>query len=189
MKFEIHDQIEENYQKQIYESSLRDGLTGVCNRRYFNQRIVSDLSFARRHGLWFTLMVYDFDHFKNINDTFGHQTGDQVLICVSDAVLSIIRTEDVLARYGGEEFAVIAPGTNDKGGLELARRVLKRVESMTVIAADGSNRTIKVTVSIGTASVTPGIAAEPDRVISVTDRNLYEAKRGGRNRVTGSVIE
>ncbi|MGA2507765.1 MAG: GGDEF domain-containing protein [Chitinispirillaceae bacterium] len=189
LKFEIHDQIEENYQKQIYESSLRDGLTGVCNRRYFNQRIVSDLSFARRHGLWFTLMVYDFDHFKDINDTFGHQTGDQVLICVSDAVLSIIRTEDVLARYGGEEFAVIAPGTNDKGGLELARRVLKRVESMTVIAADGSNRIIKVTVSIGTASVTPGIAVEPDRVISVTDRNLYEAKRGGRNRVIGSVIE
>jgi diguanylate cyclase (GGDEF)-like protein len=189
LKFEIHDQVEENYQKQIYESSLRDGLTRVCNRRYFNQRIVSDLSFARRQRLWFTLIVYDFDHFKNINDSFGHQTGDQVLIGVSDAVSSIIRTEDVLARYGGEEFAIIAPGTNYQGGLDLAGRVLQRVEKLTIVAADGSDRIIKVTVSIGTASVTPGSAVEPDRVISLTDRNLYEAKHGGRNRVVGSLIE
>ena len=71
LKFELYDRIEAAYQKQIYESSIRDGLTGVYNRKYFNQRIISDLSFAKRHLLWFTLMIFDLDHFKNINDAFG----------------------------------------------------------------------------------------------------------------------
>ena len=79
LKYELYDRIEAAYQKQIYESSIRDGLTGVYNRKYFNQRLLSDLSFAKRHNLWFTLMIFDLDHFKNINDTFGHLAGDQVL--------------------------------------------------------------------------------------------------------------
>lgn len=189
LKYEIHDRFEETYQKQIYASCTRDGLTGVYNRRYFNQRIVCDLSFARRHRLWFTLMIYDFDHFKNINDTFGHRTGDQVLISVTGSVASMIRAEDMIARYGGEEFAIIAPGTDREGGLALGQRVLRQVGKQTITAMDGSNKTISVTVSIGIISIAPGIAMDPAMVISATDKNLYKAKRGGRNRIVGSAIE
>jgi len=189
LKYEIQDQFEETYQKHVYESSTRDGLTGVYNRRYFNQKIISDLSFARRHKIWFTLMIFDLDHFRKINDAFGHRIGDQVLINVAGSVLSILKTEDHLARYGGEEFAIIAPGTNDEGSLALAQRVLKRVESGAIIAADGSDKIIKVTVSIGATTVTPGSAVEPATVISAAEGNLSEAKHSGRNRVVGSLIK
>jgi diguanylate cyclase (GGDEF)-like protein len=177
------------YQKHVYESSTRDGLTGVYNRRHFNQKIISDLTFAQKHKIWFTLMIFDLDNFRKINDAFGHRTGDQVLINVAGSVLSILKTEDHLSRYGGEEFAIIAPGTNDEGGLVLAQRVLKRVESGAIIAADGSNKIIKVTVSIGATTVTPGSAVEPATVISAAEGNLHEAKRSGRNRVVGSLIK
>jgi two-component system, cell cycle response regulator len=189
LKFELYDQIEETYQKQIYESSTRDGLTGVYNRKYFNQKIISDLSFARRHKLWFTLIIFDLDHFKKINDTFGHKTGDEVLKNITASVQSLIRSEDVIARYGGEEFAVIAPGTNYEGGCTLGQRIRKKVENETVTAADGSGKSINVTVSVGFATLTPGILMEPADLIAAADKCLYEAKRGGRNCVIGSLIE
>jgi diguanylate cyclase (GGDEF)-like protein len=187
LKYEVYDQIELAYQKQIYESSIRDGLTGIYNRKYFNQRIVSDLSFARRHNLWFTLMIFDIDHFKRVNDSFGHLAGDQVLKRVATSVHSMIRTEDVISRYGGEEFAIIAPGTDYGGGVKLGQRVLALVENET--AAVSSGKTVKVTVSIGFASVAPGVAAEPADAIALADENLYKAKQEGRNRAAGSLLD
>jgi two-component system, cell cycle response regulator len=190
LKYELYDRIEATYQKQIYESSIRDGLTGIYNRKYFNQRLLSDLSFAKRHALWFTLMIFDLDHFKNINDTFGHQAGDQVLKNVATSVCSMIRTEDIIARYGGEEFAIIAPGTDYAGGLKLGQRVLARVENDTeTVATRPPGSKIKVTVSIGFATVKPGTAVEPAKLIAIADENLYTSKNEGRNCSTGSLME
>jgi two-component system cell cycle response regulator len=188
LKFEILDEFEQAYQRQMYESSLRDGLTGVYNRKYFNQRMVSDLSFARRHTMWLSLLLFDLDQFQKINDTFGHRNGDRLLADIAGAVLSLLRTEDSLARYGGEEFAVIAHGANYEGGMALANRVLKRVESEAIIAADGTDRIIRTTASIGFAAVTPAMAVEAAAVIAAAEDNLGEAKRGGRNRIVGTLL-
>jgi two-component system, cell cycle response regulator len=189
LKYELYDRIEAAYQRQIYESSIRDGLTGVYNRKYFNQRLLSDLSFAKRHNLWFTLMIFDLDHFKNINDTFGHQAGDQVLKNVAASVHAMVRTEDIICRYGGEEFAIIAPGTDYEGGLKLGQRLLARVENETETPSARSGGAIKVTVSIGFATVRPETVLEPAKVIAIADENLYTSKNEGRNRSTGSMME
>ena len=100
----------------------------------------------------------------------------------------MIRTEDIISRYGGEEFAIIAPGTDYEGGLKLGQRVLARVENETSATGQG-NATIKVTVSIGFATVKPGTALEPANVIAVADENLYTSKNEGRNRSTGSLVD
>jgi two-component system, cell cycle response regulator len=188
LKYEIYDQLDAVYQKKIYESSTRDGLTGVYNRRYFNQRIVPELSFTRRHSIWLSLLIFDLDNFKKINDVYGHQNGDHVLVSVTGAVSSILRTEDLLARYGGEEFTIIAPGTNYEGGLALGQRVRERVESEAIIPEESSGKVIKVTVSVGVIAVAPGFAGEPAAVIAAADGNLYEAKHGGRNNVVCSLL-
>jgi two-component system cell cycle response regulator len=188
LKYEIFDQVDAAYQKKLYESSTRDSLTGVYNRRYFNQRIASELSFAKRHVLWLTLLIFDLDHFKKINDVFGHHNGDRVLTGVTDAVSTILRTEDILARYGGEEFAIIAPGTSYDGGMALGQRVRQRVENEVIFASDSADKAIKTTVSIGVVTVAQGAAVEAAGVISAADRNLYEAKNGGRNKVVCSLL-
>jgi two-component system cell cycle response regulator len=188
LKYEIYDQLDAAYQKKLYESSTRDGLTGIYNRRYFNQRAITELSFAKRHLLWLTLLIFDLDYFKKINDVFGHQNGDRVLTGVTDAVSSILRTEDIFARYGGEEFAIIAPGTSYDGGMALGQRVRQRVENEVIFASDSSDKAIKTTVSIGVVTVAQGAAVEAAAVISAADKNLYEAKNGGRNKVVCSLI-
>jgi two-component system, cell cycle response regulator len=188
LKYEIYDQLDAVYQKKIYESSTRDGLTGVYNRRYFNQRIVPELSFARRHSIWLSLVIFDLDNFKKINDVYGHQNGDHVLVSVTGAVSSILRTEDLFARYGGEEFTIIAPGTNYEGGLALGQRVRQRVENESIIPEESSGKVIKITVSVGVTVVAPGYAGEPAAVIAAADGNLYEAKHGGRNNVVCSLL-
>ena len=189
LKFAFQDELEHNYQKQMYESSTRDGLTGVYNRKYFNQKMITDLSFARRHQIPFTLAIFDLDHFKRVNDTYGHRTGDQVLITVTQAVKQMIRTEDMLARYGGEEFTVIAQGTDLKGGRALGERIRTGVSRQQIQTGENGSKTLRVTVSVGVATVLPGVVAEPAAVISVADDNLYQAKRQGRNQVVTSALE
>lgn len=188
LKFVMQDELEQSYQLQMYESSTRDGLTGAFNRKYFVQKIVADLSFARRHHIPFTLLLLDLDYFKKINDTYGHRTGDQVLVTTTEIVAATIRTEDLLARYGGEEFAVIAQGTNAEGGTTLAERIRERIAETEIPLADESGKFIKVTTSIGVTTVLPGVAAQPEAVVSAADKNLYRAKEAGRNRVVASQI-
>jgi two-component system, cell cycle response regulator len=190
LKYEIYDQLDATYQKKIYESSTRDGLTGIYNRRYFNQRIISEISFAKRHSIWLSLLIFDLDHFKKINDTYGHRNGDLVLTGITSSVSSLLRTEDVFSRYGGEEFAIIAPGTNYEGGLALGQRVCQRVEKEVIIADENcsTDKAIKTTVSIGVATLGPGAAVEAAGMISTADRSLYEAKNGGRNKVVCTLL-
>jgi len=188
LKFALYDELEQHFQQQLYESSTRDGLTGVFNRKYFDQKILSDVSFAKRHKIPFTLLMLDVDYFKKVNDTYGHRTGDQVLISVTDAIQQTIRTEDVLARYGGEEFAVLAQGTGLEGGMALGERIRKQIES-TVICALNDASEFRVTASIGVATLLPGVQAAPEALVSLADKKLYEAKESGRNRVFATALQ
>jgi diguanylate cyclase (GGDEF)-like protein len=188
LNFTFIDELEYNFQKQMYEISTRDGLTGVYNRRYFSQRIITDLSFARRHQIPCTLVILDIDHFKKVNDTHGHRTGDQVLITVTEAVGNVIRKEDILARYGGEEFVVIAQGTDLVNGKALGKRIQLCVAEQRIPALDDPNMLTKVTVSVGVATVPSDASVEADVLISTADANLYHAKGLGRNQVVTSPV-
>ena len=188
LKFTFLDELEYYFQQQMYETSTRDGLTGVYNRRYFSQKIITDLSFARRHQIPCTLFILDIDHFKKVNDAYGHRTGDQVLITVTEAVGKLIRKEDILARYGGEEFVVIAQGTDLVNGKALGKRIQRCIAEQRIPALDNPNIGIKVTVSIGVATVPSDVSVEADVLISTADTNLFRAKRLGRNQVVTSPV-
>jgi diguanylate cyclase (GGDEF)-like protein len=189
LKFSLQDELDESYQHQMYESSTRDGLTGIYNRKYFAQKLAADLSFACRHRVSFTLLLLDVDFFKKVNDTYGHRTGDDVLISVADTMLSVIRTEDTLARYGGEEFAILAPGTDSKGGHALAERIREAIANCAVVARNNTQEIVRVTASIGVATLRPGVRFNAEDLVSVADKNLYGAKNGGRNRTVASSIK
>jgi two-component system, cell cycle response regulator len=184
LKFVLQDELEEKYQREIYESSVRDPLTGVFNRKYFDNQLRALASFARRHQVPLTLIIFDLDHFKKVNDTHGHQAGDQVLVAVSGAVGSRIRTEDVLARYGGEEFVIIALGLERQDGLAFAERVRRQVEVLSVPLPGGG--ALRVTISVGVATAPAGADVDPSTLVARADGNLYEAKHQGRNRVVAS---
>ena len=188
LKFALQDELEQDYQRKLYESSTRDGLTEVFNRKYFDDKLVADLSFAARHRIPLALLMLDIDHFKRVNDTHGHRTGDQILICVTRTIEDTIRTEDMLARYGGEEFVVIAQGTAAPGAIALAERIRARLfgEDIPVLSEQGG--TMRVTVSIGVVTVPPGVVADAASVVSAADKNLYAAKESGRNRVVAGAL-
>ena len=188
LKYESYDQLDAAYQTQLYESSTRDGLTGIYNRRCFNQMIVSELSFTKRHHMWLSLLIFDLDHFKKINDVYGHRNGDRLLTRVANAVYTILKTEDFFARYGGEEFAIIASGTNYERGMDLGQRVRQRVENEAIIADDYHDKTIKTTASIGVVTVAHDAAAEAAALISAAEKNLSEAKSSGRNKVVCTLM-
>jgi two-component system, cell cycle response regulator len=178
LKFTFQDHIDEHFQKQLFESALRDGLTGTFNRRYFLDRLNGEMRFAVRHSKPLTLLFVDIDHFKRINDSFGHQAGDEILMGVARVMMAALRAEDVLARYGGEEFAVICREIEVEGAQTLANRLC------TAIAAKEFKykaHVIPVTVSIG-AAVDVSLQ-EPQTLIAAADAAMYEAKRTGRNRV------
>lgn len=186
LKFVLQDSLDARFQKQMYESSVRDALTGAFNRKHFDERIFSEVSFASRHGVALTLVMFDLDHFKRINDTFGHQAGDQVLAAVSSVVLETLRVEDLFARYGGEEFVIIARGISEVGGLALGERIRRVVEDIQVTTPDGHR--IPVTISAGVATVPADASCDAASLIAVADRNLYNAKESGRNRVTAGRV-
>jgi diguanylate cyclase (GGDEF)-like protein len=188
LKFALQDEIEQSYQQQMYESTTKDGLTRTFNRKYFAQKIVADVSFARRHHIPFTLIILDIDFFKKVNDTYGHRTGDVALVTVTESIRQTIRAEDVLARYGGEEFAVLALGTNLKGGERLAERIRVRIAEQSIRALDHENQVFRVTASFGVATLPGGVEAEPEAVVSLADRNLYRAKEAGRNQIVASSL-
>ena len=152
------------------------------------QKLIADLSFARRHRMPFTLLIFDVDHFKRVNDTYGHQAGDEVLVAIARVVEEAIRTEDVLGRYGGEEFAVIAQGTPADGAFVLGERIRMRVADEPALAVDAKGGPIRATVSVGVATLLPGAIADAPRMIAAADENLYAAKEAGRNRTVFSEV-
>jgi two-component system, cell cycle response regulator len=181
VRFSLVDEQEEKALKQVYEAALLDALTGALNRRALEERIEADLAAANKHGLELSLLMFDIDHFKKVNDTFGHLAGDAVIRAIADLARRSVRAGDTLGRYGGEEFVVILRGIGLSGGVEIAER-LRAAVAQHPVAFEG--RQIPVTASGGVASLACcGAARNRTQLLSVADARLYKAKQGGRNRI------
>src|SRR5262249_39648714 len=181
LKFTYIDDLEVTFQRKMLEAALRDGLTGAFNKRYFLERLGTELAFAQRHSTPLSLILMDVDHFKKVNDTYGHPAGDEVLVALTKVAHEIIRKEDVFARYGGEEFAVLCRSVDVASAGVLAERLRDRIAS-TVVQYEGER--IPITVSLGVADLFDDLAsANPEKLIAAADHALYKAKQGGRNQV------
>ena len=162
----------------LQHAALTDSLTGMQNRRYFDDALREYLDEFRRIDKPVGLMILDLDHFKQVNDTHGHDVGDEVLRAVSNCLKDMTRYHDVVARLGGEEFAVVAPNMDGELLLKLAERIRKAIASMAVVSG---NVRLKITTSVGLAVWDGGETA--DQFYRRADTMLYQAKRLGRNRV------
>jgi len=179
LKFSLSDDLEEGFQRRMFDSAVRDGLTRIYNRQYFEERLASEFSYAYRHFIPLGVLMMDLDHFKNVNDTYGHPVGDVVLRSVAATIQRIIRTEDMLARYGGEEFVILARNTDAPGALILAERIRSAVQEQAVPIAGG---VVRITISVGTSTLENRNVGKPEELIAAADEALYHAKRLGRNR-------
>lgn len=175
----------------LRRTSLIDTLTGVNNRRFFDQRLGEEVDRVMRSGECLACLFLDIDHFKSINDTFGHQTGDMVLAEVAGNVRTLLRSNDVLARYGGEEFVVLLAVATELRAVEVAERIRSRVAQLEMRGKDG--QAIPVRLSIGVATLKPSCVdmregASGARLVEMADSALYQAKKAGRNRVVNAGI-
>jgi len=162
---------------QMQQQALTDALTGCYNRRSFELQLERDLRLATRLGQPLSLIMLDFDNFKNINDEAGHEAGDSALCMLADSLRAELRSVDTAARYGGDEFVIILPQADTEGALLVAERLRVRVEEMQVPGFG------KVTSSFGVATF-PNHASSRDTLVVAADRALYRSKNAGRNRVT-----
>ena len=170
------------------ELAVRDPLTGLYNRRDMDRALREELARCARYGQPVGFLILDLDHFKAINDTWGHPAGDQVLIALARLLEKEVRPNDRLIRYGGEEFALIAPFLTPTAGVMLAERIRERVAAtpFAFIGPDGQARAVRLTVSLGLACA-PMDATTAEGLLAQADAGLYRAKRRGRNRVEGPV--
>lgn len=169
----------EQANSQLQHISNLDELTGIYNRRYFNQKLDAEFKRAYRQNQLISLLIIDIDHFKSVNDNYGHLVGDICLKRISKLLRkSITRPNDILSRFGGEEFVIVLPETTSEGATYVANRLLKSVEAEVVIYED---ITLKLTVSIGLATFIPTENDLPESIILAADNALYEAKESGRN--------
>ena len=170
--------------EQVSEQAVTDELTGLSNYRRFRELISKEGSRAQRFGHDLSLVMLDIDDFKQINDTYGHLQGDEVLRMVGRVLDSVSRGIDEPARYGGEEFAVALPETGLEGAVDFGERVRAKIEAQRVPRTRGSG-TVRVTASVGAASL-PGSADDAQALIAAADAALFEAKRAGKNRVASA---
>src|SRR3954451_19678553 len=175
-KFLSGGNIENAYHEEIYRLTTVDGLTQIFNRRYFLEQFEREVSRAKRYRRELSLIMFDIDRFKNINDTYGHLAGDYVPKQVGTVIKGKIRREDILARYGGEEFAIVLPEIDAANALNFAEKVRKIIEKAPFKFEDTK---IAVTVSVGVATCADNDDAAA--LIKRTDEKLYEAKAAGRN--------
>ncbi|HJV34888.1 diguanylate cyclase, partial [Geomonas sp.] len=160
--------------------SNTDPLTSLYNRRFFTEILEAELQRAKRLDSELTLLVVDIDHFKAVNDQYGHQAGDGVLVAVTDTFRKVLRSYDVASRYGGEEFAIILPGTSLQAGVEVAERLR---ETVSALRFEALRQEGGVTISVGAASLMADGADNSESLLKRADQALYLAKHNGRNRV------
>ena len=163
---------------QLRAQAVIDELTGAYNRRYLDEQMAARLAEALRYTAPFTIGLLDVDHFKRVNDTYGHQVGDQVLAETASIIRRQMRKEDLLARYGGEEFAVMLPHTDRLGAAILAERVREAIAEHAFVVPSA---TITITISMGLASFPLDEVENDAELLKVADTRLYEAKHEGRN--------
>jgi diguanylate cyclase (GGDEF)-like protein len=161
--------------------SITDGLTQIHNRRYFQDRLREEFRRAQRYDDALSLILIDLDHFKRLNDTYGHPVGDIVLCDVAGALQRSVRETDLLARYGGEEFAILLPRTPLAGALTVAERVWREVSAL---QTGGSQQSLRVTASVGVSSFPHHAVTNPDQLVRTADQALYRSKSEGRNRIS-----
>lgn len=169
----------------LQHESITDALTGLKNRRYFDQRMSEEVALSLRHKLPLSLMLLDVDHFKKINDTYGHQIGDEVLSSLAKLISGMVRDSDIVARYGGEEIAIITPRTSKEEAALLAERLRDLIEKTTVAMVGTTQEVVQVTVSLGICSLS-AVITDKDALLEESDQALYLAKKYGRNRVVVS---
>lgn len=180
-KFLAGGNVETKYHQEMYKMTTVDGLTQAYNRRYFMEAFEREVQRARRYRRELCLAMIDIDHFKNINDTWGHLAGDHVLRETARIVADSIRHEDIFGRYGGEEFALLLPEVGHAGAVQVCERLRQKIEAMPFVFGKDE---IRVTASFGLASTLAlGDVPEVLTLIELADSKLYEAKDLGRNRV------
>ena len=180
-KFLSGGNIETLYHEEIYQLTIVDGLTQVNNKRYFLEFLEREMGRCHRYNRSLSMIMFDIDHFKKINDVNGHLAGDYVLRELAGNVKQRVRKEECFARYGGEEFAVVMPEAGAENARRFAEKIRKLIEDH-LFEFEGKD--ISVTVSLGVADMT-GDMTEPLQFIKLADANLYKAKKSGRNKVVG----
>ena len=180
-KFISGDNIENAYHEEIYRLTTIDGLTQVFNKRYFMEALEREMSRCHRYGRNLSLILFDIDFFKKINDTHGHLAGDSVLKDLAKLIKGHIRREDILARYGGEEFTIILPEIDNDSALVMGEKVRSLVAACRF---QFQATEVPFTVSVGVAAVDDTVVESTD-LIKLADQHLYNAKKGGRNKVCG----
>ena len=172
--------VEAEYHEEIYRLTIIDALTDIHNKRYLLEFLDRELARSARYGRPLTLILFDIDHFKAVNDELGHLGGDFTLREVAASVKTTVRKEELFARYGGEEFIVVLPETDHDGALVVAERLRALVERH-LFQYEG--KTFPVTISVGVATTAGEEGLMPTDLIRMADEHLFRAKRDGRNRV------
>jgi diguanylate cyclase (GGDEF)-like protein len=165
--------------KLLEEELLKDPLTGVFNRRAYDRLMEQEFSRYTRYGTVFSVILFDVDHFKRINDTYGHATGDTCLTEILKRVKPALRETDLLARYGGEEFIILLPETDSTSASRVAEKLRQIVENIDFIH---KGKQVKITISLGVTEASPSDKSHQE-IFTRMDQAMYEAKHAGRNRV------
>jgi len=181
-KFLSRNNIEQAYHEELFRLAKIDGLTNIFNYKYFFDSLENELERAQRYNRELSLLMMDIDHFKKVNDTFGHRAGDHILKHLARIFVSRSRRVDYVCRYGGEEFAIILPEVDAMGAHKFASMLRKEISSH-IFAFEQDE--IPITISIGVADIMEGIQSTDD-LVEMADRRLYRAKEGGRNRVVST---
>lgn len=184
LKFCYQDEVEASYQRQLYDSATRDSLTRTYNRKFFLENLDVDFAHSHKNGSDLALLLLDLDHFKSINDRFGHLVGDDTLRETADLIQTNLRPEDILARFGGEEFAILLRFTEPQIAFGIAERIRRALENKTFTH---EGREFGLTVSIGLSSLLGRNHDTPRDLLRTADDALYSAKGEGRNRTVSNV--
>ena len=180
LKFFAHDNIERVFHDKIYRMATIDAGTQIFNKKYLLETLESEFRHSRIYGRPLSVIYYDLDFFKKVNDAHGHSCGDHILCESAQVVKACMRAEDILARFGGEEFVAILPGADGRTAADLAERIRSGMEAHAFVF---EGKTLKQTISIGVSENQSAFATATD-LLNDADRKLYQSKHSGRNRVT-----